>query len=364
VVFIGISVTKESLEFLASLNNELNYKMKYSIEKLPSNIYFVKLYSRDWDVIINQFIPYFNKTYGDKFKGLKRLEKLHSLLMEYKNLCKQGEIGKINDLIEKIILLGYNLIDFSKRKTSIEELLVFYNIKRNLTVNFFEVCDNTEIINKYFLLGLILGYGNIYIRIRKSNNLPWFSPSVRIVQKITEDNYRILTNIKLALTDSDIVSNITLHGHLYVWSVNSIVNVDKLIKWLPDDSYFWYWRKEKYLIFRKALLLLSLKANNWCKSKELILNLIYKISIYKISIYYWLKLVTAYYTKNIERKDLYYISIYKDRAWSVKLPIDSKPNTKYFFFKTSGSKEKALIEAKKYRDEKLNIWIKENKLNE
>lgn len=90
--------------------------MKYSIEKLPSNIYFVKLYSRDWDVIINQFIPYFNKTYGDKFKGLKRLEKLHSLLMEYKNLCKQGEIGKINDLIEKIILLGYNLIDFSKLK--------------------------------------------------------------------------------------------------------------------------------------------------------------------------------------------------------------------------------------------------------
>jgi hypothetical protein len=36
--------------------------------------------------------------------------------MEYKNLCKQGEIGKINDLIEKIILLGYNLIDFSKLK--------------------------------------------------------------------------------------------------------------------------------------------------------------------------------------------------------------------------------------------------------
>jgi hypothetical protein len=47
LVFIGITVNFESLKFLVLLNYEFNFKMKYSIEILPSNLYFVKLYSRD-----------------------------------------------------------------------------------------------------------------------------------------------------------------------------------------------------------------------------------------------------------------------------------------------------------------------------
>lgn len=66
------------------LNSQFNSKKEYSIEKLPSVLYFIKLYSRDWNFIINNFIPYFDKLYGDKNKGLKGLEKLYLLLSEYK----------------------------------------------------------------------------------------------------------------------------------------------------------------------------------------------------------------------------------------------------------------------------------------
>jgi hypothetical protein len=46
----------------------------------------------------------------------------------------------------------------------------------------------------------------------------------------------------------------------------------------------------------------------------------------------------------------------------VKLPIKIKPKVKYFFFKTYSSKEEALLEAKNYRDQKLDEWLKDNKL--
>jgi hypothetical protein len=107
---------------------------------------------------------------------------------------------------------------------------------------------------------------------------------------------------------------------------------------------------------------MKLKAIYWQKAKEIILDLIYKISNYNKPISYWQKEIKDYYTFNFKIKDFYYISIWRDKAWSVKLPIKIKPKVKFFFFKTFNTKEEALIEAKKYRDEKLNQWLKKNKL--
>ena len=53
--------------------------MRYSVEEIPSGKFFVKLLSTNWDFIINVFIPYFNKVYGDKHRGLKRLENIYIL---------------------------------------------------------------------------------------------------------------------------------------------------------------------------------------------------------------------------------------------------------------------------------------------
>jgi hypothetical protein len=74
--------------------------------------------------------------------------------------------------MERVILLGYNLVDNSKRRISISKYLSLHNIVISENLHFFIVENNKELINNYFLLGLILGDGNIYVRIRKSNNLP------------------------------------------------------------------------------------------------------------------------------------------------------------------------------------------------
>ena len=142
IVFIGITVNIESLNFLVLLNNQFNWKMQYSIEKLPSGNYYIKLYSRDWNFIINTFIPYFDKVYGDKYKGLKRLEKMYLLLFQCKEKFKINEFDNL--LIEKIILLGYHLIDFSKRRISISKYLSLYNIEMSETIDFFKIEENKE----------------------------------------------------------------------------------------------------------------------------------------------------------------------------------------------------------------------------
>jgi hypothetical protein len=338
MVFIGITVNVESLKFLVLLNSQFNSKMQYSIEKLPSSLYFIKLYSRDWNFIINNFIPYFNKLYGDKNKGLKRLEKLYLLLSEYKERSKLDNFHEINILIEKVILLAYNLVDNSKRKKLISDYFSLYNIVSSQTIDFFKIEENKELIKNYFLLGLILGDGNLYVRIRESKNLPWFIPNIRIGQKVTKDNLFFLNNIKITLFENEISSSVLKISHLYVISINQIDNVVKFSKWLPNDSDLWFWKKKEYLILKKALLLMKLKATYWQKGKEVILDLVYKKSKYNKPINYWQKIINDYYTSDLKRKNFYYISLWRNKAWSVKLPIKIKPKVKFFFFKTHNSK--------------------------
>lgn len=63
-------------------------------------------------------------------------------------------------------------------------------------IDFFEIEENKELINNYFLLGLILSDSNLYVRIRESKNLPWFIPNIIIGKKVTINNLLFLNNIK------------------------------------------------------------------------------------------------------------------------------------------------------------------------
>jgi len=85
-------------------------------------------------------------------------------------MAESNNKDKVNILIERIILLGYNLIDNSKRRILMSSILLKYNIKSNQIIKSED--DNKELVNNYFLLGLILGDGNLYVRIRESNCLP------------------------------------------------------------------------------------------------------------------------------------------------------------------------------------------------
>ena len=235
----------ETLKFFVILNKQLNFGMSYTIEKIPSGKFFIKLISRDWKFIINSFKPYFNEIYGDKNKGLKRLEYIYLLMSEL--LVIKGDTN-VNDntkklLYERIILLAYNLVDYSKRKQSILNYFKLFNIIPSQNIDFFNILENENKVNNYFLLGFILGDGNIYIRIRESKGFPWLIPNIRIGQKITDDNLNLLNIIKNTLEENNILANISKRNHLLVISINNIKNVDKLMRWLPNNADYWFWKK-------------------------------------------------------------------------------------------------------------------------
>jgi len=100
------------------------------------------------------------------------------LLYQLRNNIKLHTFSK-NKIREKIILLGYNLIDNNKLKIPISKYFSLFNITSIESIEFFNIEENKNNINNYFLLGFILGNGYIYVRIRKTYNLPLFIPSVR-----------------------------------------------------------------------------------------------------------------------------------------------------------------------------------------
>lgn len=161
-------------------------------------------------------------------------------------MLELNNLVKINILIERIIFFGYNLIDNkvegnSKRKNLMYTLLSKYKKKSNQIIENYlhfldlvreieEEEDNKELVNNYFLLGLILGDGHLYVKIRKSQGLPWFIPLIRVGQKIVENNFVFLNKIKYSLSNNNIKSNLSKIGHLYVLKIESIDNVDNFSK--------------------------------------------------------------------------------------------------------------------------------------
>jgi GTP:adenosylcobinamide-phosphate guanylyltransferase len=92
------------------------------------------------------------------------------MLKDIHSLLKSGNLT--NETITKIIILGYNLVELSKKKISLnEKLLAVLNLnekldskKLNTLLN--NYTKNNKPLSMLFILGFILGDGNFLIRIR------------------------------------------------------------------------------------------------------------------------------------------------------------------------------------------------------
>jgi hypothetical protein len=138
---------------------------------------------------------------------------------------------------------------------------------------------------------------------------------------------------------------------------------------------FYFWKHNQLnLLIKTSFLIKHIK--HWKEGQLTMLNIIYKYSNMSESIYFdWYKKIYYYFNNKINNKnsflkcsesiyitDLTFISISKNISWLVSLPINVKPKSKYFFFKTYLTKEKALEQAIKYRDQTLKDWLHSNNL--
>jgi hypothetical protein len=382
---LGQNASMASIEFFCLLWVVLGKKLKFSINKTSENIYHITLLTSTWDTIL-ELIPYFCYVYGYKYRSFLMLKDIHSLL-------KNGNLT--NETITKIIFLGYNLVELSKKKISLnEKLLAVLNSNEKLDskkLNTFlnNYTKNNKPLSMLFILGIILGDGNFLIRIRDTGKGLWFIPMFRIYQKNVLLNKELLDNIAKFLKGLGVNSHIALNkekGRLLCLNIEGVTPVKAFYFLLYEHSKWFFWKKIQFSPLDKYLLLTNVASRHWKTGQLALLREIYLSNAFpkrknnfefykkKLEIYFKDRLVSFQSPKlthspipsegeGLTKEDFFYICMSKDQSWLVTLPVRLmiKPKQKYFFFKTyGGNKEKALRAAIEYRDNSLNNWLINN----
>lgn len=391
LVYISQNATTESILFFKQLNKLFDNQMKYQISLTSNNNYNIRLQSRDFNFIVNEFIPDFSNVHGDKYLGLIYLEKLYRLLeLLRKELKESKENNKKIDILKfKIINLAYNLVDNPKKEINLKEKYELCKLNPALmeksTINYIQnmntiLLKNLPKLNKWFLYGLYLGDGNFSVRMIKDGILPWYVLRLKISQKNTINNLQFIDNIIKFCSSFNIKSYYLTkkHSNVIEWYIED-TNSIKIIKnmWCENNKIlFSFWKHNQLNLLIKTIILKN-HIKHWKEGQLTMLNIIYKYSSMSNSFYSdWYKKICFYFDNKIKnnkkiplflesseiKSDLTFISISKHTSWLVSLPINVKPKAKYFFFKTYLTKEKALEQAIKYRDQTLKDWLHSNNL--
>lgn len=379
-ISISQNASMASIDFFCLLWVILNKKLKFSINKTSENIYHIKLLTSTWDTIL-KLIPYFSHLYGYKYRGFLMLKDMHSLL-------KSGNLT--NEIITQIIILGYNLVEISKKRISLnEKLLAVLNKKldsKKLNALLNNYTENNRPLSILFILGFILGDGNFLIKIRDTGKGLWFIPIFSIFQKNVLLNKHLLDNIANFLQGLGVKSHTVLFKEkerLLCLKIEGIAPVKTFYSLLSFHSKWFFWKKLQFSPLDKYLLLSNVAARHWKTGQLALLKEIYLSNAFpkrknnfefykkKLEIYFKDRLVSfkspkftnSKISSSFTKVDLFYICLSKDQSWLVTLPVglNIKPKQKYFFFKTyGGDKEKALRAAIEYRDNSLNNWLINN----
>lgn len=384
IVYISLNASDKSIELFKNLNSMFNNKLNYQVSLNKSGIFHIRIYTKNWDLIINKWIPYFNNCYGDKQRGLKILRKLYYI--------KNNKLIWNDDIKIKFIYLVYNIVDNSQRKLSLNEKINLVIPNVNLTknqqvdLNYLKTYLNNTIIlytpkmSIQFILGFYLGDGTFNIFIRHEGKSLWYNPCLRISQKFTKDNDNLLKLILLYLESLGIKSNLSYpkNNTMVLLTIESIVNMKLLQSEFNMFHKYYYNKSSQMYLLEKACLLFG-KVKFWREGNHVLLSLIYNYKDINLStdinnldksdnmLNYKLhtKIVNDYFDSIYN--DNYFISLYKHKAWIITLPINIKPKQKYITFINSKSKiimdkTEALNKAKDYRDKSLKNWLIENKL--
>ena len=165
-ITISQNASMASIDFFCILWVILNKKLKFSINKTSENIFHIKLLTSTWDTIL-KLIPYFSYLYGYKYRGFLILKDMHFLL-------KSGNLT--NEIITQIIILGYNLVEISKKRISLnEKLLAVLNKKldsKKLNALLNHYTENNRPLSILFILGFIL----------VPSPPPWAPPRMKILR--------------------------------------------------------------------------------------------------------------------------------------------------------------------------------------
>ena len=240
-----------------------------------------------------------------KIKYILDILKKTNYKVSASTLCEKDENKKYIDLIIKLIYLVYNMVDNSQRKITLEQKLElvlskyttvsqavginqdYYNNYYKSNIDYYKNYLLTVLqhnpnkkfnVNYKWLLGFFLGDGNILIYIRNNKNLTiWLIYMLRISQKITEDNVKLLNLIKEYLSKEEIKLDLKYESDKIEINIFDKKSLQKLLKEWIEYSDNWYNKKLDLFYLEKILVIWKL-ARYW---KYGLLTRIYMLKKYK-----------------------------------------------------------------------------------
>lgn len=235
----------------------------------PSGYWHIRIQCRDWEHLTKVIFPYFSQLYGEKYIGILKMKEIHELL-------KTSEKVRTAFVTTLIVTLAYSITSSGNRHIPMIEKIIKVNGSIVISKDTFTTMVNTTPICINWLLGFILGDGNIYMRIRDTIVGLEFSPIIRITQKNTT------LNIELFRVIIDFLS---------IYSINAVVdqaqnielrifgkkNVTNFIELLPRSAYYYFWKKVEFNAINKILFLLNLNIRGWKNIYVLVLTIIYSL---------------------------------------------------------------------------------------
>ena len=279
---ISLNGSEGSIKLLKDLNEVFDNKLYKNIFTNNEKIH-VRMYTKDILLIINKIKPYLYNIYGEKYRCFVFLIKIKYILDILKKIDYKDNKDKYIDLIIKLICLVYNMIENNQslrppfkggRIINLDEKLKlvlskynekdYYNDKYIKEINYYKdyikkIKDNKNDkfnINFKWLLGFILGNGNVTYFIEGKYPKIKYVYMLRLVQKITEDNKKLFNLIVLFLNEKKI--SINFHKgredmvEIRISSVNSLLNLFN--EWIIYKEYWYNKRLDFYYCYKTLLL--------------------------------------------------------------------------------------------------------------
>lgn len=278
--WISLNGSEGSIKLLKDLNEVFDNKLYFNILIKKSKKIHVRIYTKDILLIINKIKPYLYNIYGDKYRCFVFLIKIKYILEILKKIDYKDNKDKYIDLIIKLICLVYNMVDNNEslqggRIISLDEKLKlvlskynekdYYNDKYIKKINYYKdyiknIKDNNKNdkfnINFKWLLGFILGDGNVTYYIGGKYPKIEYTYMLRWVKKITEDNKKLWNLIVLFLNKKKISINyykgIEDLVEIRIYSINSLLNLFN--EWIIYKEYWYNKRLDFYYCYKTLLL--------------------------------------------------------------------------------------------------------------
>lgn len=265
--------------------------LSLTINKRHPEKIVIRLCSESWDTILTNYVKYFDSIYGEKYVAFQKLAEIRHLTSKNISTASRS-YSNCNDSLSDLNLAVHIVYDLSldgrNRNLSLSEQLSLFNIIPRKTV-LPVYTDNLSTPSILFIIGFIIGDGNLFLRLRNSDKGSiWLIPTLTLPQLKNKYNAHFFSllekffrahslNIKtyinnknkdLEMLSPDIFNDETVlskdknNTEMSVLTVESLDSVFyKLLPIISPYSHYLFWKIDQYNLMSIVAKLVKAKTH-------------------------------------------------------------------------------------------------------